>query len=109
MSSIAGKGVDRLTLNLWLDRLLDVAFSPALWLAALLAFSYSTLFTLWRGAGWRSWGRDLLAGLVGFGAGQIAGMGLGSAWLRVGDVQLLWGTLGAVIALIVGAARQART
>lgn len=87
---------------LWLDRALDVALSPALWLAALLAFVYSTLFTVWRGGGWRGWGCDVLAGLIGFGVGQIAGVLLDSKWLRVGDVQLLWGTLAALIALAVG-------
>ncbi len=98
-----------MTLNLWLDWLLDVVLAPALWLAVLLAVIYSTLFALWRGGGWRGWGRDILAGLIGFGVGQMAGTWLGSTWLRVGDVQLLWGTLAAVIALIVGAWRQART
>ena len=86
----------------WLDRLLDYAFAPAFWLAVLLAVIYSMLFTIWRGGGGRAWSRDLLAGLVGFGIGQAAGVLLGSTWLRVGEVQLLWGTLAAGAALVIG-------
>lgn len=91
-----------MTSALWLDRLLDAALSPALWLAMLLTFIYSTLFTAWRGGGWRSWPRDLLAGLIGFGIGQMAGVLFGSTWLRVGDIHLLWGTLMTVAALVLG-------
>lgn len=89
-------------MNLWLDVLLDVVLSPTLWLAVLLALVYSTLFTFWHGAGWRTWGRDALAGLAGFGVGQILGLLLDAHWLRIGDVQLLWGTLASVAALVLG-------
>lgn len=85
----------------WLDRLLDFALSPALWLALLLAVCYSVLFTAWRG-GWRQLPLDLVAGLIGFGIGQLAGNLLGLRWLRVGEVQLLWGTLGSVGVLLLG-------
>lgn len=85
-----------------LDRLLNIALSPALWLAVLLAFIYSTLFTLWRSGGWGQWLRDLVAGLVGFGAGQLLSMLAGLGWLRIGEVQLLWGSLGALGALFLG-------
>jgi hypothetical protein len=85
-----------------LDRLLNLVLSPALWLAVLLAFIYSTLFTLWRGGGWGQWLRDLVSGLAGFAAGHLLGMLAGLTWLRIGDVQLLWGSLGALAALFVG-------
>ncbi|OQA47043.1 MAG: hypothetical protein BWY52_00392 [Chloroflexi bacterium ADurb.Bin325] len=85
-----------------LDRLLNIALSPALWLSVLLAFIYSTLFTLWRGGGWGQWPRDLALGLAGFGAGHLVGLLTGLDWLRIGDVQLLWGSLGALIALFLG-------
>ncbi len=86
----------------WLDAVLDVVLSPALWLSVVLAGVYSTLFTIWRWAGWRQWGRDVLAGLLGFGIGQAAGMLSGLPWLRVGDVQLLWGTVATALALAIG-------
>lgn len=85
----------------WLDRLLDVALSPSLWLGVALALVYSTLFTAWYGR-WRGWRRDLLAGLVGFGAGQAVGVLLGSTWLRIGGIHFLWGTLATVAALLAG-------
>lgn len=92
----------------WLDWVLDIVLSPALWLSVVLSLAYSTLFTLWRWAGWRQWGRDLLAGLIGFGVGQVAGMLAGLPWLRLGEVQLLWGTVSAVIALGIGRWLRAR-
>lgn len=88
--------------NPWLDRLQDVALSPALWLGAALALIYGALFTLWCGGGWRAGRRDLMAGLVGFGIGQALGVLFHSTWLRVGEIQLLWGTLAAAAALVIG-------
>ncbi len=85
-----------------LDRLLNIALSPALWLSVLLAFIYSSLFTIWRGGGWGQWLRDLVSGLAGFGAGHLLGMLAGLSWLHIGDVQLLWGSLGALAALFLG-------
>jgi hypothetical protein len=86
----------------WLEKLLDIVLSPALWLSALLALIYSVLFSAWRWAGWRQLGRDVLAGLVGFAVGQLAGSLLHFGWVRIGEVQLLWGTVGAVAALLLG-------
>lgn len=82
------------------DRLWDIALSPALWLSVALALAYGTLFTLWRGGGWRQWLRDLLTAGVGFSLGQLAGILLANTLLRVGDVHVLWATLGAVAALL---------
>lgn len=90
----------------WVDRLWDVALAPALWLSATLALIYSALFTLWRGGGWRQLPRHALVGIVGFGAGQLLGVLLASELLRVGEVHLLWGTIGAALALLVGGRRR---
>ena len=86
----------------WLEKLLDVALAPGLWLSALFALIYGLLFSAWRWAGWPQVGRDVLAAWLGFAAGQLGGMLIGLNWLRVGQVQLLWGTLGAVAALALG-------
>ena len=88
--------------NVWIDRLLDIVRSPGLWLSVLLAVIYSLIFAAWRWAGWRQVPRDLLAGLLGFAAGQLFGTLVGFTNLRVGLVQLLWGTIGAVAALAAG-------
>ena len=89
-------------LSHWLDLVLDIALSPALWLSVGLALVYSVLFYGWLGGGWRQLARDLVAGLVGFGVGQVIGTLLRTSWLQLGQVQLLWGTLGTVIALLLG-------
>lgn len=84
------------------DRLLDIALSPALWLCVLFALIYSILFTLWRGGGFRQLLRDIAAGVLGFGCGQLLASFLRLPTLLVGEVHLLWGSLFAVLALLVG-------
>ena len=88
----------------WFDLALDVVLSPGLWLSVLLALIYSLLFSVWRWAGWGQLGRDVLAGLLGFAAGQLIGTLVGFDWGRIGQVQLLFGTAGAVASLAVGRA-----
>lgn len=92
----------------WVDTLLDVLLSPALWLGILLAVAYSLLFTAWRGGGWRQAPRDLLAGLVGFWLGQLASGLLHVDVLRVGEIRLLGATVGAVLGLLAGRVLQNR-
>jgi hypothetical protein len=88
--------------NEWFDLALDVVLSPGLWLSVLLALIYSLLFSAWRWAGWGQLGRDVLAGLLGFAAGQLIGTLASFNWGRIGQVQLLLGTAGAVAMLAVG-------
>jgi len=88
--------------NEWFDLALDVVLSPGLWLSVLLALIYSLLFSAWRWAGWGQLGRDVLAGLLGFAVGQLIGTLAGFDWGRIGQVQLLLGTAGAVALLAVG-------
>ncbi len=83
-----------------LDRVLDIALSPALWLCVVLGLVYGLLFTLWRGGGFRQLWRDLLAGVLGFGFGQLLASFLRLPTLAVGEVHLLWGSLFAVVALL---------
>ena len=85
-----------------LDQVLDIVLSPALWLCILFGVVYALLFTLWRGGGFRQLLRDLVAGVCGFGAGQMLAGFLHLPTLAVGEVHLIWGSLGAVIALLVG-------
>ncbi len=84
------------------DLALDVVLSPALWLSLLFGLIYAVLFTLWRGGGWRQGLRDLVAGVLGFGVGQIIASLLPLPTLQVGEVHLLWGSLFAVSFLLLG-------
>lgn len=86
----------------YIDLALDVALSPALWLSVLLGVIYGVLFTLWRGGGWRQALRDVVAAAVGFGVGQLLATLLPLPSPRVGEVHLLWGSLFAVLFLLVG-------
>lgn len=86
----------------YLDLALDIALSPALWLSVLFGVIYSVLFTLWRGGGVRQALRDLVAGVGGFGAGQVLASVLPLPSPRVGEVHLLWGSLFAVLFLLLG-------
>ena len=88
--------------NGWVDLALDVMLSPGLWLSVLLALIYSLLFSAWRWAGWGQLGRDVLVGLLGFAVGQLIGTLVGFDLGRIGQVQLLLGTAGAVAMLAVG-------
>ena len=84
------------------DMALDIILSPALWLSVLFGMIYSLLFTLWRGGGWRQALRDLLAGVLGFGAGQLLASFLPLPTLRVGETHLIWGSLVAALSLLLG-------
>lgn len=84
------------------DRVLDIALSPALWLCVLFGLIYSILFTIWRGGGFRQFVRDVVAGVLGFGFGQLLASFLRLPTLPVGEVHLLWGSLFAVLALLAG-------
>jgi hypothetical protein len=85
-----------------LDGVMDVILSPALWLSVVVALVCCVAFYGLRGGGKRQFGRDVVAALLGFGAGQWAGESLQVGLLRVGQVQMLAGIAGAVIALFLG-------
>lgn len=84
------------------DIFLDIVLSPALWLCVLFGLTYAALFTLWRGGGFRQLLRDVVAGVLGFGLGQLIASFLHLPTVRVGEVHLLWGSLFAVLTLLAG-------
>jgi hypothetical protein len=86
----------------WIDDVIDVLLSPALWLSVVIALVCSVLFFAWRGGGARQLGRDVVAGLLGFGAGQLIGVYLQFDLPHLGEVQAVAGIAGAVLALFVG-------
>ncbi len=83
------------------DLVLDFVLSPVLWLSILLGMIYAVIFTFWRG-GWRHVWRDIVAGVAGFGVGQLGATLTGIPTVRVGEVHLLWGSLVAVLFLALG-------
>ncbi len=84
------------------EGVMDVVLSPSLWLGAVLAFVCSVVFYGWRGGDKRQFGRDVVAALLGFGAGQMAAAYLQLDMLRLGELQVVGGMLGAAIALFLG-------
>ena len=84
-----------------LDFLLDIVLSPALWICVLFGLVYAVLFTLWRGGGLGQALRDIVAGIAGFGLGQLLAMFLRLPTVTVGEVHLLWGSVFCVLGLLV--------
>ena len=89
------------TLDDLLDKVIDVFFSPALWLGVVTALACSVLFVIWRRGGLRQWGRDAVAGLVGFALGQFVGRWLPLDWQQVGQVHMAWGVAGALAMMLL--------
>jgi hypothetical protein len=85
-----------------LDLVLDIVLSPALWMCVLFGLVYAVLFTLWRGGGFGQMLRDIVAGVAGFGLGQILATVVRVPSPRVGEVHLLWGSLFCVLFLLAG-------
>ena len=83
------------------DIVYDALLSPGLWLSVALALSYGAAIYGWRGGGAWELGRDLLAALVGFAAGQVTGVLLEVHWLQIGEVQIVMATLGSLLALLL--------
>jgi len=76
-------------------------FAPALALGAVLSTGYATLFHLWRRGSHTALQLDVLAAWLGFAGGHFLGGIAGIHWLRVGQLDVLSGTAGAVVALLI--------
>ncbi|MGH2593360.1 MAG: hypothetical protein ACRDGG_07590 [Anaerolineae bacterium] len=74
---------------------------PALLLSALLSTAYGAAFHFWRGGDLRRLGLFLVAGWVGFGLGQLAGLLIDWNGAMLGEVHLVEATIGSLIALLV--------
>ena len=72
---------------------------PSLVLSVVVALIIATLWFAWRGGRPRDWVFDILAAMVGFGLGQLAGAVLGWTLFQVGEVRVLLGTLSALVTL----------
>ncbi|MCE7939385.1 hypothetical protein DCC79_11305 [bacterium] len=71
---------------------------PALALVVLLAVLVASTVHALFGRSWRGWAVTLLAALVGFAAGEALGRALGHLRGVVGQVHVVHGVLGAVVA-----------
>ena len=78
-----------------------MAIPPAWALGALLASLYATVFHLWRGESLGDLFRFLMAGWIGFAAGQWGGRLMGFTWFQIGDLYVVSASLGAWLALFV--------
>jgi hypothetical protein len=72
---------------------MSVFSSPPLVLSIVLASIYSALFHLWQGDGVKELALYWMAGLSGFGLGQLGSSSLGLNVLMVGQIHVLESTL----------------
>ncbi|MEZ4769229.1 MAG: hypothetical protein R2844_12485 [Caldilineales bacterium] len=72
---------------------------PSLILSTVLAVLLATIWYAWRGGGLRAWVVDVLAALLGFGAGQLIGWSLDLPLPAIGQVRVVEGALLALLAL----------
>ncbi len=79
---------------------------PSLVLAFVLASLYGLAFYIVLGRGWQRLGVFWLVGLVGFALGEWLGSAVGFGLLRVGELNVLEGTLASWTSLFVAWAIQ---
>lgn len=79
----------------------DFLLSPALLLSLVAALILAAVFHLLLGRTLRDLAVFILASLVGFGIGQLAGRLTPMQWLVVGDVHMLEGIVCAVLSLFI--------
>ena len=81
--------------------------SPALALGAVLSTAYAALFHLWQRGDMPALRRYLLAAWLGFAAGHLLADAVGIHWLQVGHLNVLSGTAGVVVALLIAKSLEA--
>jgi hypothetical protein len=75
--------------------------SPAFALAAILSTLYATLFHLWRRGDFRALRTYMFCTWLGFAAGHLFGSLSGLELVRIGHLNVLTGTIGAIMALLI--------
>jgi hypothetical protein len=68
--------------------------SPALLLSSLIAGIYGALFHLWRGRTFRELPLYLIAAVLGFALGQLAGNAIGLDIFMIGPLHIIEASLG---------------
>lgn len=82
-----------------LSALFDLVTHPAFILSIVLALLYAAVFHVWQGRTVAGLGWFMLASLIGFALGSVAGNLL--HFPTLGQVQILLGTAGSLLALFV--------
>jgi hypothetical protein len=80
---------------------LSILFSPGLVLGAVLATGYAALFHLWQKRGLSGLQLYVIAAWIGFALGHIANGLIGIHIVRIGQLNVLGGSIGALIALLI--------
>jgi hypothetical protein len=75
--------------------------TPALVLSVVLAFTYATVFHLWKGRSLRDLLFFWLASAIGFATGQVVGTMLNLVPLAIGQIHLVEATVIALVFLLV--------
>jgi H+/Cl- antiporter ClcA len=78
--------------------------SPTMALGAVLSTAYAALFHLWQDGDTAALRHYLLAAWLGFAAGHLLGNMLSIQMLQVGQLNVVGGTVGTVIALLIAKA-----
>lgn len=81
--------------------------SPAIALGAVLSTAYGALFHLWQNGDTMALRHYLLAAWLGFAGGHLLGNMASIHWLQVGQLNVVSGTVGALIALLIAKALEA--
>jgi hypothetical protein len=79
----------------------NILLSPTIVLSVLIVSGYSLLFYFLWGRTVGQLARYWVAGLIGFGLGQVAAIATGWNMLVIGDVHLIEGTLGCWLMLFI--------
>lgn len=82
-----------------MSALIDLLTHPAFILSIVLALLYAAIFHVWQGRTAAGLGWFVLASLIGFALGSVAGNLL--HFPTLGQVQILLGTVGSLLALFV--------
>lgn len=82
-----------------LSALVDLVTHPGFVLSIVLALLYAAIFHVWQGRTASGLGWFILASLLGFALGTVAGNLL--HFPTLGQVQILLGTVGSVLALFI--------
>ena len=81
----------------------DLSISPATVMILLVGLVYGALCHLWRGRSWSDLALYVALAFAGLGLGQLLGPVLGLAFLRIGQVYWLEGTLLAWLLMLAAA------
>lgn len=81
--------------------------SPALALGAVLSTAFAALFHMWQRGNVPALRRFIVAAWLGFAGGHFLGDLAGFQWLQIGQLNVLAGTVGTVVVLLIANSMEA--